>query len=59
MCIRDSKVGILKEALEETDEAGKAAAPDTFATKPALGPKFKGLTFRMQVSPLDLSLIHI
>ena len=35
------------------DDEGKANAPETFATKPALGPKFKGLTFRMQVSPLD------
>ena len=33
------------------DDEGKANAPETFATKPALGPKFKGLTFRMQVSP--------
>ena len=28
-------------------------APETFATKPAMGPKFKGYQYRMQVSPLD------
>ena len=28
-------------------------APETFATKPATGPKFKGYQYRMQVSPLD------
>ncbi len=28
-------------------------APASFATKPALGPKFKGYQYRMQVSPLD------
>ena len=35
-----------------TDEQA-AAAPETFVTKPALGPKFKGLKYRMQVSVLD------
>ena len=29
------------------------SAPETFATKPAMGPKFKGYQYRMQVSPLD------
>ena len=28
-------------------------APETFVTKPAIGPKFKGYQYRMQVSPLD------
>ena len=35
-----------------TDEEA-AAAPEGFATKPAMGPELKGLKFRMQVSPLD------
>ncbi|MBQ8086878.1 MAG: pyruvate:ferredoxin (flavodoxin) oxidoreductase, partial [Clostridia bacterium] len=35
-----------------TEEALKDA-PEAFATKPALGPKFKGLKYRMQVSVLD------
>ena len=34
-------------------EEQAANAPETFVTKPALGPKFKGLKYRMQVSPLD------
>ncbi|HIU33771.1 MAG TPA: pyruvate:ferredoxin (flavodoxin) oxidoreductase [Candidatus Pullichristensenella excrementigallinarum] len=34
-------------------EADGTAVPAGFATKPALGPKFKGYQFRMQVSPLD------
>ncbi len=35
-----------------TDEE-KAAAPEAFATIPAIGKEFAGRTFRMQVSPLD------
>ncbi len=35
-----------------TDEQ-KASAPEAFATKPAVGPKFKGLNYRIQVSVLD------
>ena len=31
----------------------KAAAPETFATIPAIGKEFAGRTFRMQLSPLD------
>ena len=34
-------------------EEQAANAPESFVTKPALGPKFKGLKYRMQVSPLD------
>ncbi len=34
-------------------EEEAAAAPETFKTKPALGPNFKGYKYRMQVSPLD------
>ncbi len=34
-------------------EEQAANAPETFVTKPALGPKFKGLKYRMQVSVLD------
>ena len=34
-------------------EEEAANAPETFVTKAALGPKFKGLKYRMQVSPLD------
>ena len=30
-----------------------AGAPETFATKPAIGKEFAGLKYRMQVSPLD------
>ncbi len=35
-----------------TDEQ-KAAAPKAFGTVPAIGKEFAGLTYRMQVSPLD------
>ena len=34
-------------------EEEKAAAPETFATIPAIGKEFAGRTFRMQLSPLD------
>ena len=34
-------------------EEQKAAAPEAFTTKPAIGPKFKGLQYRIQVSVLD------
>ena len=34
-------------------EEQAASAPETFVTKDAIGPKFKGLKYRMQVSPLD------
>jgi len=30
-----------------------AEAPESFATKPAMGPAFKGMKYRLQVSPLD------
>ena len=35
-----------------TDEEA-ANAPESFATKPAMGPELKGLQYRMQVAPLD------
>ena len=41
----------IRPYLLTEEEAAKA--PETFATKPAIGPKFKGLVYRMQVSPLD------
>ncbi|MCL1963886.1 MAG: pyruvate:ferredoxin (flavodoxin) oxidoreductase [Firmicutes bacterium] len=42
---------VIRPAL--INEEQKAAAPDTFVTLPAVGKEFAGLSYRMQVSPLD------
>ena len=55
MCSMVCPHGCIRPYLLTEEQAAQAG----FDTKPATGKEFAGLKFRIQVSPPDLSLIHI